>query len=578
MESSSSYEIDFTIHVHLYAGREPDSTTYTDYLILVLLVCILASYIVFNYKIILLTRRWPILRWINVPMLVAMSGFSIVHLLAIFLTESYFESITSRVREMSCTLVPFWMEYLIGMGGFSLTLLLRLLSLCMVLFPGCYTEDKSVRLLIQMLFSSGVLLPILVLCIYVSLTGDAEYKEDPYPHCTTPVGYKIGVVMWLLYVIAILVGMTVAIRHGVVAKMEVDVVVDVVKVSVAMLVLGCVLHFLYLLTFWWGRFAFLLMACILHTYAYHRYVFPVWVEYSVNGTEEARKASAERMAQMRGPVEFAIQDSLRITPKSLLTIVELRKSFFEYLRGCDGLYGNLITMRLVEQADLADCRDRDDYDSIHKILHFYDYLRELAEFRGVSEHTMIRNAKMTKLHNKLVDTHLVPMGTEYIHMDAGTRSALIAAIVSPDENHWDFEIFAKTAKRVAHLLCENRSAAYTSARFGDVLKIQEERSRQLKALSHLGLYEHAPASQTQAQTTDRVHESYDGIVTALVGCFASKEKTREEAEMEDLLENAVENIERFTTQMPDDNDEIHFRDGGCVEDPVAESKFVTVEL
>src|SRR5690606_20657240 len=124
--------------------------------------------------ILLLTTRWPILKWINVPALHAMSAFSTLHLVAVFLTEYYFESLTVWVGEWSCIIVPFWLEYAIGLGGFSAVLVLRLVSFCMVLFPICFTENGRVRNAIRVSILACTHGPLLAICMAVSIGGESE--------------------------------------------------------------------------------------------------------------------------------------------------------------------------------------------------------------------------------------------------------------------------------------------------------------------------------------------------------------------------------------------------------------------
>ncbi len=590
-DSNSNSNSDYDIDIHLSPSRPPDPTTVSDYLVVVLLAVILFGYAFFARGIRLLTIQWPILKWINVPMLIAMSAFSVVHLGAVFLTESYFPSLTDRVDELSCTLVPYWMEYAIGLGGFSAVLVLRLVSMCMVLFPLCFAESMVKRMIIQGAVVLSTHGPLIVICIVVTAAGAAEHVEEPHPHCATPLGYKIAIVAWLLYIITVLVGMTVAVRNAVVAKMEVEVMVDVVKMFVAMLLVGCVLHFLYLLSYWWGRLLFMLMVCTMHTYAYYRYVLPVWTEYMVHGTDEARKASAARMAQMCGPVEFVLQSSLKVTPRSLLSIQELRKSFFDYIGSRDNIHANLCTMTVVSTETLQtldinapeEVRDRlgfmEDYHAITRVLHYYDLLRQLAEFDGGdaggpgADLVRARHATICRLHTKLVQNHLTPGGIEYLHMDNGTRSELIHALADPDEDNWNFGVFSKTAKRVATMLCDALSAQYTHAEYGTILRIQEERSRQLRALHQLGLYDRP--DPTGASAAVAMTEEYAGVVSSLVQIIKGPTRSPEEIEMDSLLSGADSDIPPAgSSSNGDDCATLQFSDGGHFED----SLFEQVEL
>lgn len=579
--SESNYDID----IHLSPSRPPDPTTWSDYLVVVLLTLVLFGYLYFTRVIRLLTSQWPNLKWINVPMLIAMSVFSMVHLIAVFLTESYFPSLTDWIDEQSCILVPFWMEYVIGLGGFSAVLVLRLVSMCMVLFRSCPSDSMYVRMVIR----TGVILlthgPLVVICIVVSAMDAVEHVEEPHPHCATPIAFRIAIVAWLLYIIVVLVGLTVAVKNAIVAKMEVEVMSDVVKVFVCMLLIGCVLHFLYLLSYWWGRFMFMIMVILLHTYAYYRYVLPVWAEYMMQGTEEARKASAARMAQMRGPVEFVLQTSLQVTPRSLLTIQELRKSFMDYVISRENIHANLITMTVLTTEQLQNLTVNaseeyrkqygyiEEYHNIAKILHYYELLRQLAEFdeTDAADRTDLfraKHAKICQLHKKLIETHLRSTGLEFLHMDPGTHSELIHALADLDVSNWNFGIFSKTAKRVATMLCDALSAQYTNAEYGTILRIQEERSRQLRALHQLGLYDRPNQPDTSSFAPQT--EEFDGVIPSLVQVIKGPTKSKDEIEMDSLLEGADSEAPPPPPLDGDDCVSLTFADGGHFDDSTFE--------
>lgn len=323
------------------------------------------------------------------------------------------------------------------------------------------------------------------------------------------------------------------------------------------------------------------MSAALHLYAYYRYVLPVWVEYSIKGTDEARKASADKMAQLRGPIEFAVQNSLRITPRSLITIPELRKSFFDYLREETDVYANLVTMEMINGSLLEKHEDCENFHSIVRILNFYDILRQLSDFNGISERTMQRHGMVSRLHQKLSEQYLLPGGTEYIHIDPGTRSTLLTAIASPDEGEWDFRIFHNICKRIAKMLCNQMSESYTNAKFSKVIEIQQERSRQLKALSNLGLYDRSmPEDHTFIESTN---ETYSGILDSIMACFRPVRLSKEELEMNDLLDG-VDRMEEedskqdaFPSKREDSDSEgqmLTFEDVGCYED----TQFTCVNL
>lgn len=562
--ASSSMADSIDIIIHLYPSRQPDPTTWSDYVVVLLLVLIGAGFVFFAQAINLLAKQWPILKWINLPMLIAMSAFSSIHLIAVFLTESYFEPLTLAVDSGSCVIVPFWLEYMLGLGGFSAILILRLVYMCMVLFPLCFADTRRIRIIIMTCVLVCTHGPLFVICMMVSIGDGTSIIYEPYTHCTTLVGYRIAVVVWLLYVLCVIVALTIAVRNAIVAKMEVEVVVDVVKVSVTMLALGSILHFLYLLSYWWGRFIFMLTVCILHTYAYYRYVLPVWVEYTVHGTDEARKASAARMAQMLGPIEFVLQSTLQVTPKSMLAVPELRKSFFEYIGSLTDVYANIQTMTVKRWKDISslDAPVREEYHDIAWVLNYYEILRQLGEYTDVTKKLDDHYQKVCKLHAELVQTHLHHNGREYLHMDNGTRNVLIHAIAHPDHTQWNFDIFASTAKNVATMLCDALSDEYTNAEYGAIIRIQEERSRQLRMLHQLELYEHTSNVDTSTFVSET--EEYAGVCAAIIRCCRAPQRSRKEVELDELLAHA--NDRAADVPMHDGCETVNFSDAGQFDD------------
>ncbi len=325
------------INIHLDSGHEPDPTQGTDFAVIVMIGTFVMFIASFNVLLLYMTRRWIPVLGKNVPLIIIMSLASTVHIVSVFLNNSYFPELTLLVESVSCVLFSFWMEYFLGLATFLCTLALRILTLLLIVVPEMRPASggEHRKFALKLVFCTFFMLPIFDICLLVSVNHadhpvmmDAASEGFVFGLCETPIKYKIPLICTLLFYMLLLLVMCVILQRTGNDLEQTPIVIDIIKVSVPLLTAGVVLHFAFTLNYWWGRFAFMMIVLALHTFAYSRAVLPGMPAYFCDPNSVER--TTEEMEHMMEIARDAHLETVNIDTGTLRRYDNIREDFFQH--------------------------------------------------------------------------------------------------------------------------------------------------------------------------------------------------------------------------------------------------------
>lgn len=271
--------IDVDIHIHLDKFHPPDPTGTTDYVALGLIGGYALLTLVGNVALARIAATWPLIEAVNIPLVYAMTFFSLCHLACVYLDMYFWPALSEAIQEYSCVVTAYWGEYLVGLGGFLSVLGVRAFSLMSIAYsrlrPG---GPEYRRTLLKCIVFVLMLLPIYSICLLVSVDDDSQF-DTALHGCDTPAPYKIALVVVLAGYILVLGVQAAVLATSALNPAQMAPMLSIIGVSVPLLLAACVVHFAYMLPHYWGRLAFVCIACALHTFAYVRITVPGFLEY-----------------------------------------------------------------------------------------------------------------------------------------------------------------------------------------------------------------------------------------------------------------------------------------------------------
>lgn len=272
------------IHIHLDKHYPPDPTGATDYVALGLVGAYVAGTLAGNVAVARAAAAWKPVCAVNIPLLYAMTFFSLCHLACVCLDVGLLPGVTDAVQRWSCVGTAFWGEYLLGLGGFLGVLGVRAYALMMVAHGAVLRPDgpRYRRALAKGIFFAVFLLPVYSLCLLVTVDVDSTYTAAA-GGCETPVEYKAALVLVLVAYLGVLSVQAVLLAASDLVAERAGALLAIIKVAVPLLVVACVIHFAYMLPHRWGRFAFMCVVLALYTHAYCTLALPALWEYRAHG-------------------------------------------------------------------------------------------------------------------------------------------------------------------------------------------------------------------------------------------------------------------------------------------------------
>lgn len=553
MDHNLKHVID--INIHLDSQHIPDPVGYTDYIVIVLGAFFVGIVLVFNVILYYLSSRWIPVVTKNIPLVYLMSLASIIHIVSVFLNESFFFHITQRIQAFSCVFFYFWLEYLLGLGSFLCILALRLLTLLFIVIPSMRPRPgENRKFALKALFVTMFMLPILDICLLVTVNHADEYTPPSdlysigmgYGYCETPNKYKIPLVSVLIFYIFLLIGMTVLLNSSGHNLQQTPIIVDIVTVAIPLLIIASILHFTYTLTYWWGRFIFMLTVMFLHMYSYGRIVFPdLFGYFTQQGTVADSKKMQIALKNIKRDME---SESIKLDISTLQRYRQIRDDFFnkclEWSK--DKLY-------LYEQSDLIDA-EYDDYDNgipISRLIDFYNELDNLfsivSDICKMDEHRqsgllLRRISQFRENHkrflNRFIDSHSTSR-SKPIPIDNDKRSRITHGFENDDKDKWDEEILSIIMKEILNILIVEFAQFYYGSIDLEIYRLRDQQISDLRNITADDIY-----ASWYDDPDDHIEESFGDVVLHTLAKGSGKEETiyfRQNGIIEDEEDEIVDN-------------------------------------
>lgn len=492
-------EITIDFELHLDSQHIPDPARITDYIIIVLgalFVCIVIS---FNIILGYLSSRWLPVVTKNVPLVYLMSFASIVHIISVFLNESFFFNVTQKIQGISCVFFYFWLEYFFGLGSFLCVLGLRLLTILFIVVPEMKPNGgENRKFALKLFFVTIFMLPIFNICLLVTVnkadvyTLPEDYVSEGifYGYCETPNRYKIPLVLVLICYILLLVGMAFLCKNAHDLQ-QTPIIIDIVKVSIPLLVLASFLHFTYTLTYWWGRFVFMLLVMTLHMFSYGRIVFNNLINYLYQNDVQYSKNMELALKNIRKDINT---ESTNIDVPTLQRYEKIRESFFEHcISFSDG--------------KLYDYKNKDLIDAIHDdenigipITRLIDFYRELNSLNAALnellkldpeiQYSIFRPKKIRfdENHSRLIKRFIDIEKTKPIPISDKARNSLVHGFSSDDKEDWNVDIINTLLREILSILIIEFSLGYYVSMDTEILKMKEEQISELSGVTAEDVY------------------------------------------------------------------------------------------
>lgn len=271
--------IDVDIHIHLDKFHPPDPTGTTDYVALALVIVYALLALCGNVALVRISSRWKPIRAVNIPLVFAMSAFSLCHMICVYLDMYFWPDVTEELQRVSCVATAFWGEYFVGLGGFLAVLWVRGFSLLMATYKTLRPSGpKYRRTMLKCVVFSLFLMPIYSICLLISVDDDSQFSPELHG-CDTPTIYKVVLVGVLVFYILLLMGEGLILSMSEITGNQAPSVLSIIWMSLPLLLAACVVHFAYMLPHYWGRLAFMCIVFALHTFAYVRITTPSFRDY-----------------------------------------------------------------------------------------------------------------------------------------------------------------------------------------------------------------------------------------------------------------------------------------------------------
>jgi hypothetical protein len=265
------------IQVVLVDGEIPaEPTAWQDWVVLGYLCAVTLMLLTGTAYVMVRGRRYPPLRSKQVRKLLVMSACGIVQCWATLVAN---EELTLGERSpFVCSLLSFWLEYAVGLGGWICVLLVRVMDYAEVFHAKWRKRTPAQKARAKLRLCLWVLLPVVGLCVAVS-AAEASAYEGASAGCTTQLPYKAGLAAWVLAQVLTLwvVNRYVSAHVSDAFFNEYAPLRDILALSVATVLANAGLNFLGMVSYAWGRSLFTALAATLHAFCFLRlYGYRMW--------------------------------------------------------------------------------------------------------------------------------------------------------------------------------------------------------------------------------------------------------------------------------------------------------------
>lgn len=503
------------IHIHLDKFYPPDPTGPTDYVALGLIGAYASVAFAGNVSLARIATHWKPVCSVNIPLVYAMAFFSLCHMVCVYLDMNFVNEVTETVQGLSCVATTFWGEYLLGLGGFLGVLGVRAFSLMMVAYDVLRPSGpKYRRVLLKSIFFVVFLIPMYSLCLLISVDEDSTYNAALHG-CDTAVAYKITLVAVLGAYIAVLLFQGAVLGSSEFVAERAHVIVRIIRVSVPLLLVACIIHFGYMLPHFWGRLAFMCVVFAVHTYAYCALVGPVLWDYRAHRNMPITKFDFELDAFDDEPVSGVISSEvplyrgdrctlrvtedirwlletmdarqLTMTPIILLRVEELRGKFFNYAKVAFAEWLFAYNGDVLEQVDPF-YEKTQHHIPAYRLITFYNDVQKIYNITQKVFYTdkYLNASSISSVIQPMIDelfrTYLTAHTTTPMNMPARYVTRIRKGFSRATVDEWDVPVLTEILTHILETLIKADDGDYRTQFLVDVEEVLEKYGQTLYVL------------------------------------------------------------------------------------------------
>ncbi len=503
------------IHIHLEKYYPPDPTGPSDYVALGLIGAFAALTFAGNVALARIERSWKPIRGVHIPLVYAMTFFSLCHLVCVYVDTSFVPDLTAATQQFSCVATTFWGEYLLGLGGFLGVLGLRAYSLMMVAYdtlrPG---GPKYRRVLIKGIFFALFLMPMYSLCLLITVDEDSRFDAE-LRGCETAVEFKVALVCVLAAYILVLLAQGALLGASELVAERAQTILSIIRASIPLLLVACIIHFGYMLPHYWGRLAFICVVVTLHSYAYGTLVLPALWDYRKHSktgriktnfdldafdeapasgiiTSEAPLFRGERGARrmtddIRWLLETIDARQPTITPQILMRVEQLRAKFFNYTKAAFADYLFTYNGDVLAQVNAFDAQEEHHFPA-YRIISFYNDIQKLYNMtQQVYSTDKYVNADtvttvMRPVRDEFFRTYLSAQSLTPVNLPARYVTRIRNGFARQIIAEWDVPVFVEIMTHILGALIATADGDYHGQFLADVEEVLESYGQTLYAL------------------------------------------------------------------------------------------------
>ena len=218
-------------------------------------------------------KEYILLKTRNVPQLMLMCLFGIIHIWGAFIDHDHFE--TSRnIQKSNCSFWGFWFQYFMGFNPWFVVLVLRHQSYLWVfskLWQGLktYPEFFFSKIVAGIVF----VLPLFGICVFVSV-WDSERWDLELGRCVTDVEWKIVLLSWIVFCLSTIAFLNVWVKWILPSLYyEYEPMNSIVRLGIEVIVVNSLISMYGLSSYSIGRTIATMLIVFLHLYSMYALTF-----------------------------------------------------------------------------------------------------------------------------------------------------------------------------------------------------------------------------------------------------------------------------------------------------------------
>jgi len=286
-------------------------------------------------------------------------------------------------------------------------------------------------------------------------------------------------------------------------------VLDIVSLATVLLLVGCVIHFAYMLPHYWGRLAYMCVVFTIHSYAYMRLVWPdMWLYYTTkdavrrgiwndddwqiqnDGLGESESNVSAQIQKMSTDAivlnEMIVKHRITMHPDFFINIDELRVEFFahcvenlSYMQAAsvDDEFQVVYEMDMPPASVDVSCIVA-FYNAIDKILG--ERTKKYSSHEEINANTIINVVRMqiTTLYN----TYLSDTAPRFIGISEKTTSRIQHGFRNNSIKSCDFDVLEDLRHKILYFLVAESEDTYAPRFQQYIIALSEKYAEKLNIL------------------------------------------------------------------------------------------------